>query len=179
MGTDDDALEGTGQGSGESPAIWLLYSVSLLQAFHQFTPGMAVSSPFKSLLVTILAILAVDDGMPGINNSQEDKASPLALLLQQAEDATQSWERLLFASGGALEMSKCFAHVVYWDLSDGKHWLLLPDEVPGADTVSGCTVGPMSLTYDNQTEKKHKLEIVSPWIGRRKLGVRIAPAGTW
>jgi hypothetical protein len=53
VGTDDDALEGTGQGSGASPAIWLLYSVSLLQAFQQFTPGMAMLSPFESLLVTI------------------------------------------------------------------------------------------------------------------------------
>jgi hypothetical protein len=93
---------------------------------------MAVSSPFESLLVTILAIcFYVDDGMPGVNDSQEDTASPLALLLQQAENATQSWERLLFASGGALEMSKCFVYVMYWDLSEGKHRLLLPEEFPG------------------------------------------------
>ena len=44
LGTDTDALEGTGQGSGASPAIWLLYSVSLLRAFQNFTPGMTVSS---------------------------------------------------------------------------------------------------------------------------------------
>ena len=72
-----------------------------------------MSSPFVSLLVTVLAFFYVDDGMPGINNSQEAEASPLALLLQQAKDATQSWKRLLYASGGALEMSKCFAYVVY------------------------------------------------------------------
>jgi hypothetical protein len=75
-GTGDDALEGTGQGSGASPAIWLLYSVSLLQAFQQFTPGMTVSRPFESLLVTILAIFYVDDGMPGISDTQEKTASP-------------------------------------------------------------------------------------------------------
>ena len=121
LGTDDDVFEGTGQGSGASPAIWLLYSMSLLRAFQQFTPGMTVSSPFESLLLTILAIFYVDDGMPGVNDSQEASALPIALLLKQAEDATQSWERLLFASGGALEMSKCFAYVMYWDLSEGKH----------------------------------------------------------
>jgi hypothetical protein len=108
-GTDDDDLEGTWQGSGASPAIWLLYSVSLLRTFQQFTPGMAVSSPIESLLVTILAIFYVDNGIPGVIDSQEATASPLAHLLQQAENATQSWERLFFASGGALEMSKCFA----------------------------------------------------------------------
>jgi hypothetical protein len=91
-GTDDDALEGTGQGSRASPAIWLLYSVSLLRAFQQFTPGMTVSSPFESLLVTNLAIFYVDDGMPGISDTQEKTASPLELLLLHSEQATQSWE---------------------------------------------------------------------------------------
>jgi hypothetical protein len=57
-----------------------------------------VSSPFESLIVTILATFYVDDGMPGVNDSQEARALPLELLLKQAEDATQSWERLLFAS---------------------------------------------------------------------------------
>jgi hypothetical protein len=33
---------------------------------------MAVSSPFESLLVTILAIFYVDNGMPGVSDSQED-----------------------------------------------------------------------------------------------------------
>jgi hypothetical protein len=75
-------------------------------------------------------------------------------------------------------MSKCFAYVVYWDLLDEKHWLLLPEEVPGGETKSGCTVGPMSLTYGDHLDTKHKLEIVSPWIGRRTLGVWITPAGT-
>jgi hypothetical protein len=95
--------------------------MSLPRAFQQFTPGMMVSSPFESLIATILAIFYVDDGMPGVNDSQEACALPLELLLKQAEDATQSWERLLFASGGALEMSKCFAYVMYWDLSEGQH----------------------------------------------------------
>jgi hypothetical protein len=179
QGTDDDALEGTGQGSGASPAIWLIYSVSLLRAFRKFTPGMTVSSPFESMLVTILAIFYVDDGMPVINDSQEAEASPIEVLLKQAEEATQSWERLLFASGGALEMSKCFAYVVYWDLSDGQHRLILPEEVPGGETDSGRTVGPIGLTYGDQSDTRHQLEIVSPWIGRRTLGVLIAPAGSW
>ena len=76
-------------------------------------------------------------------------------------------------------MSKCFAYVVYWDLSDGMHRMFLPDEVPGGDTESGRTTGPISLTYGNKSNARHKLEIVSPRIGRRTLGVRIAPAGTW
>jgi hypothetical protein len=92
---------------------------------------MHVSSPFEALFVTILAIFNVDDGMPGVNNSLGATALPLLQLLTQAEQATQSWERLLFASGGALELSKWFVYVVYWDLSEGQHRLILPSEISG------------------------------------------------
>ena len=178
-GTANVVLEGTGQGSGASPAIWLIYSVSLLRAFQKFSPGMNVSSPFESLLVTILAIFYVDDGMPGVNDSLEMKAAPLAYLLEQAEQATQSWEKLLFASGGALELSKCFAYVVYWDLSEGRHRLILPDEIPGGMQDGKDTRGPIRLTYGVTSTCKHALVTENPWVGRRTLGVRIAPAGTW
>jgi hypothetical protein len=50
-GTDDDALEGTGQGSGGSPGIWLIYSVTLLAAFCCFSPGMKLLSPYDTLLI--------------------------------------------------------------------------------------------------------------------------------
>jgi hypothetical protein len=174
-------LEGTGQGSGASPAIWLIYSVSLLRAFQHFSPGMQVLSPFEATVVTILAIFYVDDGMQGVNDAQEATALPLQQLLTQAEQATQSWERLLFASGGALELSKCFVYVVYWDLSDRQHRLILPAEIPGGVPEGDglATRGPIWLTYGVQLMEYHNLVTENPWVGRRTLGVRIAPAGTW
>jgi hypothetical protein len=177
-GVEGNELEGTGQGSGASPAIWLIYSASLLDAFRRFTLGIRVVSPFAALLVFILAVFYVDDGMPGVNDALESVALPLLVLLQQAEAASQSWERLLFASGGALELSKCFAYVLYWDHSDGTHRLLPPDEIPGCTSDGSQFLGPIELTYgDNPT--RHKLVTESPWVGRRTLGVRLAPAGTW
>ena len=120
-GTNSVALEGTGQGSGASPAIWLIYMVSLLNAFKDFSPGMTVTSPFEDLFVFILAIFFVDDGMPGVNDAFEEEALPLSDLLQTAQQLSQSWEKLLFASGGALELTKCFAYIMFWDLTDGMH----------------------------------------------------------
>jgi hypothetical protein len=72
-GTDDDALEGSGQGSGGSPGIWLIYSVSLLAAFCHFSPGMQLLSPYDTLLmISILAVFFVDDGMLGRNDATEE-----------------------------------------------------------------------------------------------------------
>jgi len=72
QGTEDNDLEGTGQGSGASPAIWLIYSVTLLAAFKDFTKGISLESPFdEALFVLIIAILFVDDGMPGVTQTNQ------------------------------------------------------------------------------------------------------------
>ena len=119
--------------------------------------------------------------MPGIDDALESKALPLQTLLAQAEAAaSQSWERLLFFSGGALEFSKCFAYVLYWDLEGGTHRLIAPSEIPGCiEAPDGSLSGPLSLTYGDESTQRHLLATESPWQGRKMLGVRIAPAGTW
>jgi hypothetical protein len=63
---------------------------------------MYVLSPFeRELVVWLLVIHFIDDGMPGINDAKEVVATPLQTLLEKVQDMSQSWERLLFASGGA------------------------------------------------------------------------------
>ena len=120
--------------------------VSLLNAFKDFSPGMHVPSPFEDFIVFILVVFFVDDGMPGVNDALEVEATPLPELLTTAQNLSQSWERLLFASGGALELSKCFAYVMYWDLSGGTHRLVRPDEIPGCGADGNAFTGPISLT---------------------------------
>jgi len=130
--TNEEQNEGTGQGSGGSPAIWLVFMVTLLTAFRQFTPGMKVVSPFDSLLVLIVAIYYVDDGMPGVNDSNSVEPKTLAFLVATAESSAQSWERLLFISGGGLELSKCFTYILRWDFDSGMHpRLMLPGKIDG------------------------------------------------
>ena len=90
-----------------------------------------------------------------------------------------SWEWLLFASGGALELSKCFAYVMYWDLSGGTHRLVRPDEIPGCSSDGAAFTGPISPTYGDKSATRHHLATISPWEGCRTLGVRIAPARNW
>ena len=174
----DSKLEGTGQGSGASPAIWLLYCDSLLQAFQKFTKGIVIVCPFDKQTRTIPAIFYVDDGTPGVNDMLSDTPMSLEELLSEGQKVAQSWERLLCASGGALELSKCFVYLMYWDLSDGYHRLIEPTEIEGCYSEGDKFTGPVALTYgDNPTP--NILETESPKTGRRTLGVRIAPAGNW
>jgi hypothetical protein len=130
---------------------------------------MSVLSPFETLLVVILAIFYVDDGMPGVNDWGEDVATPLPILLHQAEDATQARERLLFASGGALELSKCFAYILYWDFSGGHHRLIPPHEIKNCVAEDKHFRGPIGLAYGTNNAR-NLLVTEDPWMGRRTLG---------
>jgi len=180
-GTDDGGSDGVGQGSGAAGAIWLVYSNSLITTLKDFSPGVIMVSPNDRLLrVCLLAIFFVDDGTPGVNDAEDEQARPMAALVKQGQNMAQSWERLLFASGGALEFSKCFAYYLFWDLEAGKHRLRSPSEIDGCvhDESSNTFSGPITLTYGNNITSQ-PIQTESPWIGRRTLGVRIAPGGTW
>ena len=50
--------------------------------------------------------------------TREDNGPPLENLLQQS---AQKWERLLYATGGTLELSKCFTYSVKWEHEAGMH----------------------------------------------------------
>jgi hypothetical protein len=173
FGTDNYELEGTGQGSGASPAIWLIYSVSLLAAFRSFSPGMKLLSPFDTMLiVSFLAVFYVD--------ATEAHPSPLTDLLDAAKKSARSWERLLFASGGALELTECFTYIIYWDLSPSTEPRMLePHEIPNCSPEDDHFRGPLSLTYGDISPVRHLLVTESPQRGRNTLGARIAPVGNW
>jgi hypothetical protein len=135
---------------------------------------MKLLSPYDTLLiVSVLAVLFVDDGMPGLNDATEASPRPLPDLLDAAEKSAQSWERLLFASGGALELSKCFTYIIYWDLSPSKEPRMLePHEIPGCTPEGDHFRGPIGLTYGDISPVRHLLVTESPQRGRRTLGAR-------
>jgi len=138
---------------------------------------MHIVSSFETLLVLIIAVLYVDDEMPEVNDADQPEPVPLETLKHQAQSSAQSWERLLFASGGALELNKCFMYFVNWDLDGGKHQLLDPSQILGCKPEGNHFRGPISLTYGDASEEQILIETESPWVGRRTIGVRVAPAG--
>jgi hypothetical protein len=80
----------------------------------------------------------------------------------------QIWERILFSSGGALELKNCFWYLVYWQWVNGHPQMTMIIECPGiialtCETVPNYTVIP-------------RLEV---WMARRTLGVRPAPDGNY
>ncbi len=178
-GTAGALLGGTGQGSCASPSIWMIYSVTLLVAFERFAHGgMKVYDPAlldgaanAAARVVLYAIYYVDDGMPGVN--EDLLMAPLmgqSNLRSQASQLSQSWEKLLYGSGGALELPKCFSFQVFWKWNKGVPVLLSQDknELEGNIKVVA-----------SQSGQQHILPNIDVTTGKRTLGLRISPAGSW
>ena len=176
-GSSTDLLGGTGQGSGASPCIWLLYCVSLLTAFDSFSAGQTVCDPDGMAdVIRMLAIYFVDDGSPCVNEDLSQPTTPEPeVLLAQAQQMAQSWERLLFASGGALKHEKCFAFQMFWEWDGGKPTLR---SIKDANINARISITPSSPA-ESRVRPIPPLQRNEVHIGERSLGVRSAPSGQW
>jgi hypothetical protein len=100
---------GTLQGSGASPAIWLAVFIAIANAFIKESPGPFGSDPRQFIQLYKSVEVFVDDAdLWHVLFGSDDFESALATMQAMA----QKWERLLFVSGGALGLPKCF----WWGL---------------------------------------------------------------
>jgi hypothetical protein len=81
--------------------------------------------------------------------------------------STQRWERLLFATGGALNPAKCFWY--------GIEWAFTPS---GEPKMINTTDGPQITLTAGQDLTTNNIQRISTATGQRTHGVRLAPDGT-
>ena len=104
--------------SGASPAAWLTLIVILLNTIDKELPDdrMTFLDPITKKAHSRLADAFVDDTMLGKSDSGDLSHEDLIGWLQLI---AQTWERLLSYSRGALNLSKCFYYVLYWEWPHG------------------------------------------------------------
>jgi hypothetical protein len=162
-------LFGTGQGSGGSPSIWLYIVVVLLQMLSVMAHmAMSFADPWGDIMHERNADSYVDDTSIGITDATMDEPLPLPDMFANMQDVAQKWERILYSSGGALELPKCFWYLIYWEWVNGRPQMMPNLSTPG---VIALTQGQVP----NYTVIKH-LEV---WQAMRTLGIRAAPDGNY
>ena len=115
MGTIFEPLFGTGQGSGASPAAWLTLVIVLMQTLDRLVPErMRFTSPTHEHSRLMDAF--VDDTALGFTDSGIMSCHEM---IQRLGEISQTWERLLFFSGGALNVKKCSWYIMYWEWKYG------------------------------------------------------------
>jgi hypothetical protein len=104
---------GSGQGSGNSPGIWLFISSTLVCDVHNsVSHGATFTNPNESEQVSISMVGFVDDSTGTYNNFQPQDELPFETMMSNMQTDAQAWNDLLWCSGRKLELPKCSYHVL-------------------------------------------------------------------
>jgi hypothetical protein len=149
-------LFGTGQGSGASPAVWLSLVVILLQTMDRLIPDRMNFTPISGARAhSRLTDAFVDDTSMGFTSGDEHNS--VEDLIGRLEHIAQTWEHLLFLSGGKLNLSKCSWFVLKWEWEKGRP-VIRPIN-PTDRTVQ--------LHQGNNTATKHSIRRTDPSVSQK------------
>jgi hypothetical protein len=112
-------MHGSGQGSGSSAPIWMFISSIIMDCFEDVAQGMAMSDITKDKHIRQCIDGYVDDTsiFTSLNETTGQIPPPKEVAKQLQEDA-QIWTELLAATGGNLELTKCFFYVLHWKFDE-------------------------------------------------------------
>jgi hypothetical protein len=89
-------------------------------------------------------------------------------LIQMMSVTAQKWERLLYATGGALNLLKCFWYGIQWTFTDAGVPRMQKSKEDDPE---------IHLTSGSDLQQLHKIKLIEVTKGMRTLGVRLAPDG--
>ena len=111
----EKSIHGPRQGSGNSPQIWCFICNALFKAYEEKATGADFISFDGKEKEKVYMIGFVDDCSQRINHFSTDPQPDAGALTQEMSTDVQLWRDLLFASGGDLELPKCFFQVIQSD----------------------------------------------------------------
>jgi hypothetical protein len=120
-------IYGVGQGSKAGPVTWAAVSSLLFEAQDLLGTGVSFSNPTRTIAHKRNSDGMVDDttGYHGRQPHWIRHYPSISTIFQGLKRDAQIWERLLWTSGGLLELTKCRFYMVHWKFSpDGRGQLL-------------------------------------------------------
>jgi hypothetical protein len=105
---------GSGQGSGASAQGWSKMASNAFDAHDKFGKGCTYEDPWNTLIVILHMLGYVDDN--NITNNGTPGETVHDVIKRTQHDA-QLWNDLLRATGGALNLEKCFTQVIAYNFA--------------------------------------------------------------
>jgi hypothetical protein len=142
--TDDSPIYGPGQGSKGGPGSCSTATSILIDAMAKLCYGLTFTDPAQQQQYTTTANMFVDDASNCTNNFLARLHSPpdLTDIVAITQHDSQTWERLLWTSGGLLNSLKCAYYVHAW----------IFDDEGRARCVPKRDIPPIRLTSGNQPD---------------------------
>ena len=169
-GNHNSRVFGVLQGSGSAPAIWLAVSVVLIDTYNFLFPSDGIPDPRRLHYLVKIIDAFVDDTDLWDVLLRSNLDSPT--LIQRMTHRAQAWERLMFASGGKLNLQKCFWYLITWQWNDGIPRLSTLQETPGELTIhSSADDQPLTITRVDTTDALATLGIWTSPSGQNESQV--------
>lgn len=148
-----------------------MLSSALLDGYDQVAAPAQYADSENATEVSLGMISFVDDcnGQTNQFASHGSTATVLEKLFQQTQQNAQEWSNLLYASGGALELSKCSSHVLQLKFSFQGAPVLVPSHEEFQDVLH---------VRDRQTQETHKLHLLSVYDAHKPLDTSRRRQGT-
>jgi len=104
-GSEDDLLQGGGQGNPAAPPIWCAITIIILRILDMYSPGVSIIASISLVAITFSAIMYVDDTDIFIFGRENEK---IESVIRRAQDLADRWTRALWESDGVLRPEKCW-----------------------------------------------------------------------
>jgi len=166
--TDICPILGLLQGSTAVGAIWALVSSLLFQVLSSRYRAARFQSPRVYIFTTCHGEAFIDDTTLWLTAAAI--YSSIQALTTAMQDKAQSWERLLWTCGRALNLQKCFWYAISWKW--GKHGEAIMCSIDDTPDLQ------IHLTHGSDHSKTIEIKRVDVSVGRCTLGMRLAPLGT-
>ena len=169
--TDDDPLWGNGQGGKASPPLWVHLDTWILRVLETQFDGFHCTDPNNDIHTDVHNTVFMDDAATIINRFMQELLSgnqvSIDTLLSDLQQAVDHHSRTLTATGGKLELPKCFFYAVQWNFHKN-------------GTPFPSTLSPEHHTItlrDRITGELDSIPYKPPHAPHRTLGAHIAPTG--
>ena len=160
-------IYGTGQGAGNSPAIWCVVSSILFETYEEGAHGASFESPDGSIRTKIYMIGFVDDTSGSVNDFRRPTSATPDHYINKAQQDAQRWNDVLCLSGGALNPQKCSYHFMYYDFN-----------IDGLPLLQAGSFGPTITISFNDGTQSSSLSQLSAFKSHKTLGVQKSPYST-
>ena len=158
-------VQGSGQGNGASPCLWVMMSTPLLNMMREENFGAHFITPLSKEKISFVGCSFVDD--TDLVYSSFDSDDSLEDLTPIMQSAINTWEGGLRATGGALVPEKSWVYPIKHIWND-----------KGDATLESASNLDINFTVKNSAQEIKPLQLVSPDIAKETLGVFIAPNGS-
>jgi hypothetical protein len=152
------------QGAGHLGALWALVTSSIMLDQMEATPGATFNSSHPSRSIRWTGEAFVDDTSLWLLQMGMLLSAAAALMQVTA----QQWERLLYATGGALNLAKCFWYGIEWTFTAAGEAQMTPTTMNGPN---------ITLTAGAIPNQPALLQRISTTECQCTLGVCLAPDG--